>query len=175
MVGLDRFQQSQTFEQRRNKFSKEEISQVKQWIDKKVYERPDDPSQVLQNTSLGEYLKPADYPGSCVLSTLTNSIGCIQWTTMKQLVHIIAFASKESPAQAQLQFQQDLSVRYKFEGGILVQFLNGEFHWLKPSEVEHLDADYITWMDDNNVTLAEVYTNLEKRTGVSNFMQVASY
>ena len=56
-----------------------------------------------------------------MLTTMTNDIGCKFAKNMKQLVHLIALASGDSPALAQLQFQKDLSLKFEFGGPILMK------------------------------------------------------
>jgi len=80
---MDHYAAPQTYKEARGKFSEAEVRRVKEWMDKKVYDQVDDPSQVFECISANAYLKPLDYKGSCVLSTLTNSIGCRFATTMK--------------------------------------------------------------------------------------------
>ena len=149
--------------------------QAKTWIDQKVYDEADDPCQVFENISVNNYLRPAEYKGSCVLSTLTNSIGCRFVTTMKDLVHLIALTTRESPAKAQLQFRQDLSLKFEFRGGILVKFRNSQFEWYQPKKIDHLDADFISQMIKDNMTLSKIYKELADKANMNNFMQVANH
>jgi hypothetical protein len=94
---------------------------------------------------------------------------------MKQLVHLIALPARIKPAQAQLQFLEDLSLKFVFEGAILIKFLEGLFLWYMPKKIEFLDPDYITKMIENDQTLSEIYQQLSQRTKITNFMQVANH
>ena len=148
---------------------------VKAWTDKKVYDKTEDPSKVELRSLSCKYIAPAKYKGSCVLSTLTNSIGSKWATTMKQLVTLIALPTREQPAHAQLQFLEDLSIKFEFEGPILIQFRDNKFLWYQPKKIDYLDADFITKMMDQDITLSEIYMNLSKKTGITNFMQVSNH
>ena len=41
--------------------------------------------------------------------------------------------------------------------------------------IEHLEADYITKMIAEDITLSEIYMNLSKKTGINNFIQVSNH
>ena len=94
---------------------------------------------------------------------------------MKQLVHLIALPARIKPTQAQLQFLEDLSLKFVFEGAILIKFLEDLFLWYMPKKIEYLDPDYITKMIENDQTLSEIYQQLSQRTKITNFMQVANH
>ena len=89
----------------------------------------DDPSKVYVYSQSYEYITPKGYKGSCMLSTFTNSINCKWAKTMKEFVHLITLPTRSKPAQAYLQFIEDLSLKFEFEGPVLIKYLNDLFQW----------------------------------------------
>ena len=53
--------------------------------------------------------------------------------------------------------------------------MDDTFQWYQPKKIEHLDADYITKMIKQDITLSEIYMDLNKKTGINNFMQVSNH
>jgi len=92
---MDHFSTKMTLRGARSKFSKEEVARVKDWTDNKVYDMTDDLSKVDLYSLSCKYITPTDYKGSCMLTTMTTSIGCKWATTMKQFVHLIALPTRE--------------------------------------------------------------------------------
>ena len=71
-------------------FSDEEVGIAKQLIDTELFQKSDDPSMVFENADSCSYLVPVKKKGTCTFSTLTNSFGCVQPKSMKDLISLIA-------------------------------------------------------------------------------------
>jgi len=71
LLGMDHYSIPLTVKEARTKFSKEDENRVKNWVDKKIYEKAADPKMVFRNSLSCKYIPAEEYKGACMLTTMT--------------------------------------------------------------------------------------------------------
>ena len=106
---------------------------------------------------------------------MTNSWGCVIAKNMEEMIKIHAASKKESYPKALIEFQNNGGITLETDGPTLCVFDVGIFDWYQLKMVEHLDADFINKMEQEEMTLEDIMVELENKTGQKNYIMSSVY
>ena len=93
--------------------------------------------------------------GTCGLSSMTQSLGCVHYKSMKILAKVIAVTRKGSINRQFLHFLEHKAIEFEFRGPIAMKCHKKKFRWYMLKLVDMLDAPKVTSMITNGETLSE--------------------